>query len=68
MILYFTEFYYLFMYLFNLLIYFTYLSDIYQKYIYQKLESGYISENVLYIMIYNDSFDFKLYSLLKGTK
>ena len=51
MILYFTEFY-LFIYLFNLLIYFTHSSDIYQKYIYQKLESGYISQNVLYIMIY----------------
>ena len=41
MILYLSEFYlfiYLFIiiYLFNLLIYFTYLPDIYQKYIYQK--------------------------------
>ena len=30
--------------------------------------SGYISENVLYIMIYKyDNFEFKLYSLWKGT-
>ena len=43
--------------------YFNYLSHIYQKYIYQKL-SGYLSENVLYVMIYRcDSFEFKLYGL-----
>ena len=58
----------LFIYLFNLLIYFTYLSDIYRN-IFIKNLSGYISENVLYIMIYKyDSFEFKLYSLQKGTK
>ena len=71
MILYLSEFIYSFIYLFNLLIYVTYLSDIYQKYIYQIIKnlSGYISENDLHIMIYKyNSFEFRLYSLQKGTK
>ena len=58
MTLYLSEFYLSFIYLFNFLIYFTYLADIYQKFI--KHLSGYISENVLYIMIYkSESFKFQ---------
>ena len=52
-----------FIYLFNLLIYFTYL-DIFIRNIFIKNLSGYISETVLYIMVYKyDSFEFKLNSL-----
>ena len=66
MILYLSEFIYSFIYLFNLLIYVTYLSDMYQIYIYQIIKnlSDYISENGLHIMIYKyNSFEFKLHSL-----
>ena len=65
MILYLSEFY-LFIYLICLHTYVTYLSDMYQIYIYQIIKnlSGYISENGLHIMIYKyNSFEFKLYSL-----
>ena len=65
MILYLSEFY-LFIYLICLYTYVTYLSDMYQIYIYQIIKnlSGYISENGLHIMIYKyNSFEFKLYSL-----
>ena len=56
MTLYLSEFYLSFIYLFNFLNYFTYLADIYLKFI--KNVSGYICENVLYIMI-NKSESFK---------
>ena len=71
MILYLSELY-LFIYLFNLPIYFTYLICLFILLIYQifirnifiKNLSGYISENVLYNIIYEyDSFEPKLHNL-----
>ena len=61
MISYLSEFY-LFIYLICLFILLIY--QIFIRNIFIKNLSGYISENVLYIMIYKyDSFEFKLYSL-----
>ena len=74
MILYLSEFYlfiiYLFIYLFIYLsiylicLFILLIYQIFIRNIFIKNLSGYISENVLYIMIYkHDSFEFKLYSL-----
>ena len=69
MILYLSEFYlfiYLSIYLFTYLIclFILLIYQIFIRNIFIKNLSGYISENVLYIMIYKyDSFEFKLYSL-----
>ena len=64
---------YLSIYLINLLIYFIYFSNIYQKYIYQKFLfiKTITCEDFLYNMIYKyDTYDFISYisSLEKGTK
>ena len=69
MILYLSEFYlfiYLSIYLFTYLIclFILLIYQIFIRNIFIKNLSGYISENVLYIMIYKyNSFEFKLYSL-----